>query len=159
MSEFKELIDEASKLPNAKEKMPEWSVWLSKVMEEIKEVHPEIYEKYYNEFYVLNYGYHLNEETATKWVSEMKSSDGEHGEHYSKDLANMYAKQNGIDFKEAKFNCWDWYAILNMVYSDYHQALGSGNDTYIRIAKATLEDYDVKDKAYKYYHYVVEGEE
>ncbi len=116
------------------------------------------YNKYVNEFYVLNYGYHLNEETATKWVSEMKSSDGVTGEHYSVDLAKMYARQNDIDFKESRYNFWDWYAILNMVYSDYHQVIGNNNDTYIKLAKATLEDYDVKDKAYKYYHCVVKGE-
>ena len=158
MSDFKELIDDASHLPNAKEKMPEWSVWLAKFMDEIKEVHPEVYDKYYNEFYVLNYGYHLNEESAKKWVSEMKSSDGVKGEHYTKELTDMYARQSNIDFRDVDFNCWDWYAILNMVYSDYHQAFGNNNDTYVKLAKTTLEDYDVKDKAYKYYHCIVKGE-
>lgn len=49
----------------------------------------------------------------------------------------------------------DWYAAMNMAYSDYYNPKYSTAD-YIELAKDWLNDQDVgKDKMLKYYLYVV----
>ena len=149
--DFKKLMDEASKIATP-EKMKEWGSFLCEIMDHLKEYHPEVYEEEYIKFYEINYGEHLNEAMAKKWVSSMQSANG-NGEHFSKIDADNYAKQIGLTFNG--YNDWDWYAILNMVWSDYSGVLGNNIDSYIRLAKATIEDIDVKNKAFKYYIYVV----
>lgn len=149
--DFRKLMEEASKTAS-RETMTKWGDFLCKLMDHLKESHHEIYEEYYIEFYEMNYGEHLNEHLAKKWVDSMKSANG-NGEHFSKTDADNYAKQIGLTFNG--YNDWDWYAILNMVWSDYSGVLGNNLDSYIRLAKATIEDIDVKNKAFKYYLYVV----
>lgn len=149
--DFRKLMDEASKKATP-DIMKEWGDFLCKVMCEIKKAHPDLYEEYWLEFYELNFGEHLNEHLARKWVESMKSANGE-GEHFSKTDADNYAKQVGLTFDG--YNDWDWYAILNMIWSDYSGILGNNVDSYVRMAKATIEDIDVKNKAFKYYLYVV----
>lgn len=49
----------------------------------------------------------------------------------------------------------DWYAVLNMVYSDYYNAKFD-TATYVQLAKDWIEDKDVTGcKTLKYYMYVI----
>ena len=148
---FRKLMDEASKNAS-RETMAKWGDFLCELMDHLKESHHEIYEEYWIEFYEMNFGEHLNEHLARKWVDSMKSASGD-GEHFTKSDADNYAKQIGLSFDG--YNDWDWYAILNMIWSDYSGILGNNVDSYVRMAKATIEDIDVKNKAFKYYLYVV----
>lgn len=66
------------------------------------------------------------------------------------------AKQAGIVFK--RFNEYDFYFVLNMLYSDNYGVFGNDSNTYIQLAKAWLEDIDVAEgKAWRYYQKVVKS--
>ena len=78
------------------------------------------------------WGDHLGEPLATKWVSKMKNKD-----------------------RSISYDKWDWYAVLNMVYSDYFNARYDIN-TYVELAKDWLKDEDIgAGKLLDYYYYVV----
>ena len=55
----------------------------------------------------------------------------------TKTVAHKY----DVDLHSEKFNDWDWYAVLNMSYSDhYHQ--GWNTEVYVELAKDFLCDPD-----------------
>lgn len=65
-------------------------------------------------------------------------------------------KQYGI--KCIGFNRWDLYFVMNMLYSDYYNVLGSDTATYVKMSKAWFEDPDVSEgKAYRYYMQVAKA--
>ena len=73
------------------------------------------------DLYKMAYGEHLNEELALEWVSEMENKDGTKGQHWSVGQTSQYA---------GEFNKCDWYAVMNMMYSDYYNQKFDTN-TYI----------------------------
>lgn len=92
------------------------------------------------------YGEHLNEKLAKKWVAAMQNKDGTYGEHWDIQQTSQYA---------GKYNTYDWYAVLNMMYSDYYNPKFD-TATYIELAKDWLNDSDVPaGKTLHYYMYVV----
>lgn len=115
----------------------------------IHDLKTENYTKYKSlelDLYKIAYGKHLNEELALEWVSEMENKDGTKGQHWSVDQTSQYA---------GEFNKWDWYAVMNMMYSDYYNQKFDTN-TYVELAKDWLNDKDVGDgKTLKYYMLVV----
>lgn len=115
----------------------------------IHDLKTENYTKYKSlelDLYKMAYGKHLNEELALECVSEMENKDGTKGQHWSVDQTSQYA---------GEFNKWDWYAVMNMMYSDYYNQKFDTN-TYIELAKDWLNDKDVGDgKTLKYYMLVV----
>lgn len=106
----------------------------------------------------LEHGPHFNEVYAIKAVSHMENEDGTHGPHWSIDETTAVASQYGISFT-SKFNKYDWYVALNMVYSDFCNALASNaNPTkcYVELAKSWLNDKDVEEgKMWYYYKYIM----
>ena len=115
----------------------------------IHDLKTENYTKYKSfelDLYKMAYGKHLNEELAFGWVSEMENKDGTKGQHWSVDQTSQYA---------GEFNKWDWYAVMNMMYSDYYNQKFDTN-TYVELAKDWLNDKDVGEgKTLKYYMLVV----
>ena len=104
------------------------------------------YLKVEHELYKLVYGEHLNDTLAYKWVSKMENKDGTKGAHWTIDQTNQYA---------GNYDKYDWYAVLNMMYSDYYNPKFDTN-TYIELAKDWLDDTAVGEgKTLKYYLYVV----
>lgn len=92
------------------------------------------------------YGDHLTEELAHEWVEEMENKDGTKGEHWSMEETSKYAMN---------YNKADFYAVLNMMYSDYYNPKFD-TSTYIQMAYDWLSDKDVGDgKTLKYYMFVV----
>lgn len=87
-----------------------------------------------DELFVSINGEHLTEEMAKKAVSKMKNEDGTIGEHFTVDLSKVLADRNGVTWKN--FNEFDWYYVLNMVYSDYYKLFGSDDSMYIKLALA-----------------------
>ena len=76
----------------------------------------------------------------------MKNKDGTVGEHWSYEQTSTLAE---------KHNKCDFYAVLNMVYSDYYNPRFDTN-TYVALARDWLDDKDVGEgKTLKYYMYVV----
>ena len=95
---------------------------------------------------------HLGEDLAKCWVSKMKNKDGTCGAHWSWEQILQVAREKGL-----KYDLADFYAAMNMVYSDfYNQKFDIA--TYIDIAKDWLDDKDVGEyKLLKYYFFVVCG--
>lgn len=93
---------------------------------------------------------------AEAWTSGMENEDGTKGPHWDIDQVKQVMGQYGISG-----NPWEFYAVLNSIYSDYCKVLkkyGVGNDInlYIDMAKSWINDSDaVKDKATAYYQNVV----
>lgn len=90
--------------------------------------------------YEAKHGPHFDEEHARKAVSKMENEDGSRGQHWSVEETSALANQYGIRF-DSKFNKYDWYVALNMVYSDYYKVIvnmtGSNNSKYfVELAKA-----------------------
>lgn len=124
------------------------------MLDRLKEVDHEYYHKIEDCLYVEVYGEHLNESMAHKWVDNMANKDGSIGAHWSIDETNQVAKQIGVPFDD--FNNYEWYAIMNMLFSDYYGSVSSDTMTYAKLAKDWLMDKDVSPgKAYRYYRYVV----
>jgi hypothetical protein len=110
--------------------------------------------------YEMEHGPHFNEEHARKAVMKMENEDGTRGQHWSLEETSALASQYGISLS-GKFNRYDWYVALNMVYSDYYKVLlnitGSNNvKHYVEFAKAWLNDKDIDEgKMWYYYQYVM----
>lgn len=110
--------------------------------------------------YEMEHGPHFTEEKARKAVSKMENEDGSRGPHWSLEETTALANQYGINLNN-KFNRYDWYVALNMVYSDYYKVMLSitnSNSTknYVEFAKAWLCDKDIEEgKMWYYYIYVM----
>lgn len=72
--------------------------------------------------YEMEHGPHFNEEHARKAVMKMENEDGTRGPHWSLEETSALASQYGISLS-GKFNRYDWFVALNMVYSDYCKVL------------------------------------
>ena len=66
--------------------------------------------------YEKEHGPHFNEEYARKAVMKMENEDGTRGPHWSLEETTTLASQYGIALG-SKFNRYDWFVALNMVYS------------------------------------------
>lgn len=110
--------------------------------------------------YEKEHGPHFNEEYARKAVMKMENEDGTRGPHWSIEETTTLASQYGISLT-GKYNRYDWYVALNMVYSDYYRVImnitGSNNTKhYVEFAKAWLNDKDIDEgKMWYYYIYVM----
>lgn len=84
----------------------------------------------------------------------MKYVDGTEGEHWDHEQTTNVARNNGIKFDT--YNSWDWYYVMNMLYSDMCKIFGKDAGAYAKAAEAWLEDEDVAEgKAFRYYAKVV----
>lgn len=118
------------------------------MIETLKIEKPEEYCELEYKLHKIAYGKHLGEELATKWVASMENKDGTRGAHWTYEQTSQYA--NGRDK-------WDWYAVLNMVYSDFYNTRFDTN-IYLELAKDWIDDKDVGEcKALKYYYFVVKS--
>ena len=110
--------------------------------------------------YEKEHGPHFNEEYARKAVMKMENEDGTRGPHWSLEETTTLASQYGIALG-SKYNRYDWFVALNMVYSDYYRVImnitGSNNTKhYVEFAKAWLNDKDIDEgKMWYYYIYVM----
>lgn len=151
---LKSILDAGSKSPEAAQIMREWDDILISHANKLKAAHPELYENLVEDFYVSVYGEHLCESSAMRAVEAMKNVDGSMGAHWSLAETDSVAKQLGLVW--TTYNRYDWYYVLNMMYSDYSKLFGSSTETYVKMARAWLEDPDVDEgKAYRYYRKVV----
>ena len=119
----------------------------------IKETNPILYEELEMELYKKIYGCHFNEWMLAKATKDMINEDGTIGAHWTLEQTNNVAKQYGVTFNH--YNEYDWNYVMNMIYSDYYKVIPNDIQSYIKFAKAFLDDKDAKDKAFKYYYNVV----
>lgn len=131
---------------NSKVDMEELEELVIEAMCELKEKDYAVYKHIEYKLYKLVYGEHLNEELATKWVEHMENKDGTRGEHWTKFQTDQYA---------SNYNKWDWYATMNMIYSDYYNPKFD-TTTYIELAKDFIADKDAGEgKVLNYYLHIV----
>lgn len=154
ISKFKMLSEEANRKPNSTELMIEWTDILDYYLELFKERDEDLYDDLMEELFVTVNGEHLTEEMAYKAVSSMRNTDGTKGEHWTVEETTRQAEKYNVNWKE--YNKYDFYYVMNMLYSDFYKLFKDDEETYARMAIAWLEDKDVEQgKAYRYYKKVV----
>lgn len=122
-----------------------------KAMDYIKETDSEKYDKLEMKMHEIVYGKVITEEMAKEWVSSMRPMA-----KWTMEDTNATLKQYGLNIDPIQF-----YVVMNMLYSDMKNVLGSGDDEeslekYVEATKDWLNDDDVgKDKLYDYYKYVI----
>ena len=150
MSKFRKLLDSALMLPDQKATMLGLTKILDEHLLELEIYHPKYYWDIIGELHELVNGEHFDESMAIWAVSQMKNEDGTMGAHWTETDTSSVAASEGISFD--KFNRWDFYYVLNMIYSDYYNVIGSDTNMYIKMANAFLSDKDAPEgKAWKYW--------
>lgn len=154
ISKFKMLAEEANKKSNSTEIMIEWTEILDYYLDLFKEKDEDIYCDLIEELFISIYGEHMNEELAEKAVSSMKNADGTKGEHWKIEDTTRQAEKFGVNW--TNYNKYDFYYVMNMLYSDFYKLFKDDEETYTRMTIAWLDDKDVEPgKAYRYYKKVV----
>lgn len=99
----------------------------------------------------------LTRETADQWVASMDKPDGGKGGKWTYDQAVQLMKAKGFDCDPAVF-----YAVINMLYSDYGKTLAkygiTSQDAFADLARDWIKDDDVAAGDHKtemYYQYIV----
>lgn len=151
---IKQLYSIIAKQDNYEYIMSDWINIFDELLSDLKIENPKIEKIVMNDLYVSVFGEHFDVDTAYTAVSEMQNVDGTKGEHWDIDQTTSAAKQANIQFK--KFNEYDFYYVINMLYSDYYNIFGNDSNSYIQLATAWLNDPDVPEgKAWRYYKKVV----
>ena len=118
----------------------------TEMLDELKLTDYEKYKQLEFKMYCMVYGKHLTEDVAKNWVKSMVNKDGTKGEHWTITQTSQYAGKHDVN---------DWYAAMNMVYSDYYNPKFD-NNVYVELANDYLNDNDVSEgKLLKYYMLVV----
>lgn len=98
---------------------------------------------------------HFTQEKAQRAVEQLVNEDGSKGPKWTLEDTTQAAQQMGVSFD--KFNKYDWYYTLNLMYSDYCNLFGNNIQSYITLANTFLNDKDGKSgKAYLFYKYLTE---
>ena len=119
---------------------------LEKAFDKLEESDYDFCQQKMFELHKIAYGCHLSEDMANEWVAEMQNKDGSLGEHWTIEQTNaLKGDCDPIDF----------YAVMNMMYSDYYNSKYSTND-YVQLTKDWLNDPDAEsDKTLKYYYFIL----
>ena len=150
MSKFRKLLDSALLVPDQKTIMFELAKILDDVLLDLEVAHPHYYWKVIHKLHMLINGPHFDEAMAVWAVSQMINEDGTKGAHWTIEDTSSVAASTAIVFD--KFNKWDWYYVLNMIYSDYYNVIGSDISLYVQFSKAWIADKDAPEgKAFKYF--------
>lgn len=118
----------------------------SEDMEELSEItseyidHPHDRERFLKRVECLLKPF-LSEETAKEYVSEFKNADGSTGEHWSYELIMATCDKLGLPHATDRYNDWDIYAAVNMVYSDLYDPSKS-SETYVKDGHKFVNDKD-----------------
>ena len=157
MTIYKNLMAEATAKPNASTIMYEINEIINGHLAKLKIEHPTHYWEVVHPMHVIINGPHFNEEMAKYAVSCLKNSDGTMGEHWAPVDTKTVATTNGIMFDN--FNEWDWYYVLNMIYSEYYSTIGSNVPVYISLAKDWLTNKNAPvGKAFDYWGVIIDGD-
>lgn len=147
---FTKIIENVAKVPNSEPIMREITAIIEEHLCTLMVTDKKTYHQVMTDVYIAAYGPHFCEEKAVWAVSQMVNSDGTTGQHWAEADTTRVAKSVGVTFMD--YNEWDWYFVMNMMYSDYYKIFGSTDSNYINLAKAFLEDVDApKGKAFYYF--------
>ena len=127
------------------ENMEKLECVMVEALDYLKMFDEDVYDQAEYKLYKMAYGDHLSRELAEKWVGSMKNDDGTIGGHWTYEQTSQHA---------GSYDKNDWYAVLNMIYSDNYMPKFE-TSTYIDLAKKWFEDKDARpDKTLRYYWYV-----
>lgn len=144
MNELIELYKISADNPSKKEHVQDVVCMLAR---KVKHTCPEGYNEALAKMYEIAYDGHFSESLARRAVASMKNADGTTGEHWNMPQVREIIKNYGIAINE-----YDFYYVINMLYSDFCKILGSDMAVYINLTKAYINDVDApKDKALKLY--------
>ena len=102
------------------------------------------------EIHKILYGDHLGETMAKEWVRKMENKDGTQGGHWTPEQTDAVRRQYC-----PSADPWDFYAVLNSVYSDYYNPK-FGTDIYAEMAADCIRDEVAKPgKTLSYYLQIV----
>ena len=112
----------------------------------LKENNIEMYHDIKRELYTIANGKVITLELAEKWVSEMRPMA-----KWTKAETDSILKQKGLQINDI-----DFYVAMNMIYSDFHNAIDDDTEKCILLAVDFLKDEDVSEnKLYNYYYHIV----
>ena len=144
------MYENVKNTPKAQEIMEKTLKIFDDLMMDIKEHHPDKYDEVNNKLYIVVNGYHFNKDILDKAVHAMVNDDGSAAPKWSVAETSQVASNNGVSFNT--FNEYDWNYVMNMVYSDYSEILGSNLASYVKMANKFLKDKDAPEgKALRYY--------
>lgn len=109
----------------------------------IKATDQEKYREIECKLYEILEGKRLNEEKAKQWVKSMKPE----AKWSMEDVQSVKEKNN------VEMALIDFYVLMNMLYTDYHQVIGEDLNMYINLSKAWYYDEDAPEGAEKLYCY------
>lgn len=133
--ECKEMFLELLNDPTGREKASEWA---EKIMEMVKHYDEDMYNCLKLKLHKEVYGCHFSEHMAKEAVKHMKNFDGTVGEHWTLEQTTNLLSQYNI-----KANKYDWYYVLNMLYSDAGNVFNGNTSNYVNFADAVyIKDVD-----------------
>lgn len=144
MHRIKNEIDEILEKDNLNTKDVEELFYLSEIYKNLKDETKDSYMK-------------MTPELAKKWIHNTKNSDGTTGEHWSMEEIEAIKTSRG----NTNVSTAIYYAVMNMLYSDYYVALSKYGvcDTpnfWADMTEAWINDEDAKrNKTSLYYEYIV----
>lgn len=136
MHKLKEYMLKAASDPVKKEKLEEVAC---DAIEKLCRYCPELFWETAYKLHCIVYGPHFDEYLAEEAVASMRNVDGTMGEHWSMEQTDAIAVQHAIRHKA------DFYYVMNMLYSDYSEVLGNDAATYVKMAKAYMNDPDAPE--------------
>ena len=126
---------------------------LVKSLHEVEEHNPDMYKDFEMKLYILANGEVLTDEVKNEWVEHMEPKA-----KWTKSEVESVINARGISIPVSSA-----YVIMNMLYSDFKDVLGSGNDNtlnnYVNLMNLWYNDIDAEHsqehKLFKYYYNVV----
>lgn len=119
----------------SKDTMEEITEILSNFIEDMRNHHEKEVEALLHDIKGVVTPY-LEEEEAKEFLFRIVNKDGTKGPHWTKAHTDEIARKYGIDLTTGCFNDWDFYAALNITYSDMYEP------------KFQLEDYVCLTKSF-----------
>ena len=124
--------------------MKDFFIAVIKAVKNMEEIDKHAYYVSYFTIHESIFGKHFNEEMAKYAVSKMVNVDGTKGEHWTLQQINTVVTSNNLSY-----NKYDLYYVMNMLYSDFSEVVGTDANIYLKMAKAYIDDPDAsEDKAY-----------
>lgn len=131
-----------------KESMESLEHILLKSLSYLKDHCEDLYDELSLDLYVLANGECITKDDAIKYVDNMKPV----GTKWGYDQVMQVANQYGISFDS--FSPQSLFWAMNMLYNDYHQVLGNEVGSYVKMARAFLNDEDAPDGDAKVFRYI-----
>lgn len=97
------------------------------------------YKKLLHEVFIIVNDGHFTESMAKYAVSKMKNVNGTTGETLDMPTIEHIIKQGNLNVHK-----YDFYYVINMMYSDYSNVFGNNASLYVNSAIAYLSDPDAK---------------